>query len=411
MQISTQTFQLTKTRVKMHQTLIENLKEVDIIIDSVCSVVFSFHIIILLMWVVVLFNTSIRLRRKVKYSLLANYNQDTCLEALNSKVEYRKSLFMFAIVLCELISSILTVVKIIDIVMEYVLTNSDHSSNSTILTKLNKSSNSDVNGEFHRNICNISNRFGVDTNRFDRVISVCFGISLILTFSLVYTLMSYYVMVTKKSLNYNLSLKSVDLAREQKVLLLVSSVMCLILLVLLVRIEVYILYQIVESGFVIFQCYLTYKYSRKLVQVFKWKIQDTKIAFGTDNYKYKLYNKTLSTFQKFAFFYNLVVIFFSIHVLFRTVTISAMYLQPPDIHKLYNICINPLQSATYSKILEYTFDIMTQVQKIPLSISFLFLFLLNLSTVPFLLSKINLSCSYKRLNFTANKNMRRPLLK
>ena len=395
----------------MHQTLIENLKEVDIIIDSVCSVVFSFHIIILLMWVVVLFNTSIRLRRKVKYSLLANYNQDTCLEALNSKVEYRKSLFMFAIVLCELISSILTVVKIIDIVMEYVLTNSDHSSNSTILTKLNKSSNSDVNGEFHRNICNSSHRFGVDTNRFDRVISVCFGISLILTFSLVYTLMSYYVMVTKKSLNYNLSLKSVDLAREQKVLLLVSSVMCLILLVLLVRIEVYILYQIVESCFVIFQCFLTYKYSRKLVQVFKWKIQDTKIAFGTDNYQYKLYNKTLSTFQKFAFFYNLVVIFFSIHVLFRTVTISATYLQPPGIHKLYDICINPLQSATYVKILEYTFDIMIQVQKIPLSISFLFLFLLNLSTVPFLLSKINLSCSYKRLNFTANKNMRRPLLK
>ena len=384
---------------------------VNLITYITCGVVFSFHITLLLMWVVVLFNTSIRLRRKVKYSLLANYNQDTCLEALNSKVEYRKSLFMFAIVLCELISSILTVVKTLEAITAYVLTNSDHFSNSTILTKLNKSSNSDVNGEFHRNICNDTHGFGVDNNRLDRVISVCFGISLILTFSLVYTLMSYYVMVTKKSLNYNLSLKSVDLAREQKFLLLVSFVMCLILLVLLVRAEVFVVFQIVESGFVIFQCIVTYKYSRKLVQVFKWKIQDTKIAFGTDNYRYKLYNRSLSTFQKFAFFYNLVVIFFSIHVLFRTVTISAIYLQPPNIHDLYDICINPLQSATYSKILVYTMDIMIQVQEIPLSISLLFLFLLNLSTVPFLLSKINLSCCYKRLNFTANKNMRRPLLK
>ena len=374
------------------QKIIANLTRMDMIIYSASVAVFLCHITLLLMWVVVLFNTSIRLRRKVKYSLLANYNQDTCLEALNSKVEYRKSLFMFAIVLCELISSILTVVKITDFVTIYVLTNSDHSSNSTILTNLNKSSNSDVNGEFHRNICNISNRVGANKGEMDRVISVCFGISLILTFSLVYTLMSYYVMVTKKSLNYNLSLKSVDLAREQKVLLLVSFVMCLILLVLLVRAEVFVVFQIVESGFVIFQCYLTYKYSRKLVQVFKWKIQDTKIAFGTDNYKYKLYNRSLSTFQKFAFFYNLVVIFFSIHVLFRTVTISALYLQPPKMHKLYDICIKPHQYATYSKILEYTVDIMIQVQKIPVSISLLFLLLLNLFTVPFLLSKINLSC-------------------
>ena len=87
---------------------------VNLITYITCGVLFSFHITLLLMWVVVLFNTSIRLRRKVKYSLLANYNQDTCLEALNSKVEYRKSLFMFAIILCELISSILIVVKVFE---------------------------------------------------------------------------------------------------------------------------------------------------------------------------------------------------------------------------------------------------------------------------------------------------------
>ena len=66
-----------------------------------------------------LFNDSIRLRRKVKYSTLAAYNQDTYLEALNSKVEYRKSLFLFAIVVCELISSLFTIMSSVDGIVYY----------------------------------------------------------------------------------------------------------------------------------------------------------------------------------------------------------------------------------------------------------------------------------------------------
>ena len=234
---------------------------VNLITYITCGVLFSFHITLLLMWVVALFNTSIRLRRKVKYSLLANYNQDTCLEALNSKVEYRKSLFMFAIVLCELISSILTVVKVFENLIFYASSYYDKPI-STNNSRSDISKHVDTHSESNNSKCNISlnnewGHWGVYNDIIlTQVGSVCFGISFILTFSLVYTLMSYYVMVTKKSLNYNLSLKSVDLAREQKVLLLVSSVMCLILLVLLVRAEVFVVYQIVANFFAIFQCFI-----------------------------------------------------------------------------------------------------------------------------------------------------------
>ena len=339
------------------------------------------HIVILLMWVVVLFNTSIRLRRKVKYSLLANYNQDTCLEALNSKVEYRKSLFMFAIVLCELISTVFSIVSCAEGSIYFF---NNYLNLFLTPTVLNNSNTSD----------GISYLWKISDYNGSQIIYSVLSIPLILTFSLVYTLMSYYVMVTKKSLNYKLSLKSVDLAREQKVLLLVSSVMCLILLVLLVRIEVFVVFQIVESGFVIFQCFLTYKYSRKLVQVFKWKIQDTKIAFGTDNYKYKLYNKTLTTFKTFAFFYNFVVIFFSLHVLLYSFSVFERMFGTNEISSLYGLTINIHISTTYLNILEYLSYTIFFVEKLFLALSLLFLFILNLSTFPYLLSRIHVRCHF-----------------
>ena len=339
------------------------------------------HIIILLMWVVVLFNTSIRLRKKVKYSLLANYNQDTCLEALNSKVEYRKSLFMLAIVLCELISTVFSIVSCTESSIYCI---SNYLNLFLTPTVLNNSNTSD----------GIAYLWRISDYNGSQIIYSVLSIPLILTFSLVYTLMSYYVMVTKKSLNYNLSLKSVDLAREQKVLLLVSFVMCLILLVLLVRIEVFVVFGIVESGFVIFQCILTYKYSRKLVQVFKWKIQDTKIAFGTDNYQYKLYNKTLSTFKTFAFFYNFVVIFFSLHVLLYSLSVFERMFGTNEISSLYGLTINIHTSTTYLYILKYLSYIIFFVEKLFLALSLLFLFILNLSTFPYLLSRIHLRCHF-----------------
>ena len=79
-----------------------------IIYPVINSILTPFQTIILLLWVVVLFKESNRLRKKAKYSTLSSYNQDASLQALNSKVEYRKSLFLFAIVLSELVSSILS---------------------------------------------------------------------------------------------------------------------------------------------------------------------------------------------------------------------------------------------------------------------------------------------------------------
>ena len=55
----------------------------------------------------------------MKYSTLAVYNQDTYLEALNSKVEYRKSLFLFAIVVCELILSLFAIMSSIEGIVYY----------------------------------------------------------------------------------------------------------------------------------------------------------------------------------------------------------------------------------------------------------------------------------------------------
>ena len=354
---------------------------VNLITSFIGGAVFICHIILLLMWVFVLFNTSIRLRRKVKYSLLANYNQDTCLEALNSKVEYRKSLFLFSIVLCELISSVFTIVSCTESSIYCI---SNYLNLFLTPTVLNNSNTTD----------GIAYLWKISDYNGSQIIYSVLSIPLILTFSLVYTLMSYYVMVTKKSLNYNLSLKSVDLAREQKVLLLVSSVMCLILLVLLVRIEVFVVFQIVESCFVIFQCIVTYKYSRKLVQVLKWKIQDTKIAFGTDNYQYKLYNRSLSTFQKFAFFYNFVVIFFSLHVLLYSFSVFERMFGTNEISSLYGLTINIHISTTYLYILEYLSYTIFFVEKLFLALSLLFLFILNLSTFPYLLSRIHVRCHF-----------------
>ena len=182
---------------------------------------------------------------------------------------------------------------------------------------------------------------------------MCFVIIINLTFSLVYTLMSYYVMVTKKSLNYNFSLKSVDLAREQKVLLLVSFAICIIPLLLLVRVEVFIVFGIVESCFTIFQSFLTFHYSRKLIQVLNWKKKDTEIAFGTDDYQYKLYTKSLKSLRRFVALYNIVVITFCLHVILRSLLTFIILLNPYELFHIYGVCIPFHLSPQFFNIYKY----------------------------------------------------------
>ena len=77
--------------------------------DTVCICVFCLHLIILVSWIIQLFNSSIRLRRKMKYLTTTTHTSDTSIDILNSQVEYRKNLFMFVIVLFEFISSILII--------------------------------------------------------------------------------------------------------------------------------------------------------------------------------------------------------------------------------------------------------------------------------------------------------------
>ena len=391
----------------MFLKLMENLTYVNMFIDSACIIIFLWHTFILLLWIVVLFKNSTRLKKKLNCSTRAIHNQDSYLEALNNKVDYRKTLFMFAIVVCELISSLFTIEKTVGTLVQISIRSWRHS-NSTDLPKLNNSSVSATNNYK----CNISHIGWWDYQVFSNVESVCFGITLILTFSFVYTLMSYYAMVIQRSISYNTSLESVNLSRKQKIHMRAAFVMCLIMLVLLVRIEVYVLFQIVESLVAIIQFILTNHYSNKLVQVFRWKLKDTEIAFGTDNYQYKLYSKALRTYKRFAFVYKLVVFFFCIHVSFRSVTIFTTNFGWHNIHAFYGVCINPHQYANLFKILGYIARIMRQVERIPIAISFILLFILNLSTVPFLLSKVNLSCciSSKSLNSITDKSTRRPLL-
>ena len=387
-----------------------------IILTTACNVVISLHIILLLLWIIVLFNNIIRLRRKEKYSTLTVYNQDTALDALNRKVEYRKNLFLIAIVVCEFISCLFTVGAssngLVIIVNEYI-NDPRHFPNTTF----NATSDPQFSSDYSHN-CNvtryISDMWGFSNNLRSRIVFALFDISFIITFSLVYTLMSYYVTVTKKSLNYNISLKSVDIVREQKILLLVSPVICLVLLVLLVRVEVYIVFRIVESCFAIIQSILTYRYSKKLVQVLNWKLKDTEIAFGTDDYQYKLYNKTLKTFKWFAFFFNLVVVFFCLYSLLNTINILITISNPRVIYAVYKVCIPVSTSyAAYLNILRYIGRGIVLIEKVPLSISLLLLFSLNLSTTPFLLSRINFRCrlNCKRFAFQGNKQLRETLLK
>ena len=396
------------------------LKTIHLIIDTACIVVLSFHVLILLLWVIKLFNDSIRLRKKAKYCTLAAYNQDTYLEALNSKVEYRKSLFLFAIVVCELISSLFTIMSSIDSIINTIeiyklmypngyKNETVHNATDAITNELNQLG-CEKSEHFYRTLYQL-NKYIVNDN-WIRVPIVAFGIPINLTFSLVYTLMSYYVMVTKKSLNYNFSLKSVDLAREQKVLLLVSSAICIILLVLLVRVEMSIVFRIVESCFTIFQSFLTYRYSRKLIQVINWKKKDTEIAFGTDHFQYKLYTKSLKSLKRFVALYNTVVITFCLYVILRSLVTSMIFLNPYELFHVYGVCIPFHLSPQFFNIYKYIVETQLVIEKIPLAISLFLIFLLNLFTTPYLLSKVNLSChcNCKRLNLKTNKNLKQPLL-
>ena len=380
-----------------------------------CSLLFSFQTIILLLWVVVLFKESNRLRKKAKYSTLSSYNQDASLQALNSKVEYRKSLFLFAIVLSELVSSIITlVVSTYGLFFEVsVYTHpAIYHNHTNDLTHVAIHSNDTIN-----NPCNYSHHIDTDWSEANADISrnkySSFSFPLIITFSLVYTLMSYYVMITKKSLNYNTSLKSVNISREQKILLLSACISCTVLFLLLVRIQLYLLCSLVECCILIAQVILTLYYRRKLIRVIGWKILDTKIAFGTNHYLYRSYNRSLSYFKRFTCVYTILVASFCSFVIVRFFQyLLTLLLQPYELYKLYRVCVYIPRSPQFVPTLDTTITYITLLDKITLIISLLSLFILNMMTIPYLLSKLRWSCHFscRLCTFRASILLREPLL-
>ena len=376
------------------------------IISVISSILTPFQTIILLLWVIVLFKESNRLRKKAKYSTLSPYNEDASLQALNSKIEYRKSLFLFAIVLSELVSSILSfITNIVVLITSAAFFNIEYESPSKIVP--NTAHN------FHCNITEVTGYLATFTLDISRVLFASSTIPLIITFSLVYTLMSYYVMVTKKSLNYNTSLKSVNLSREQTNLVLTSLAACILMSLLLLRREIYLLFHIIRTTIAIIQSVFTIKYSLRLVGAIKWKMLDSKIAHGTEHYLYKYYSNSLKRFKKFASVYVVIVIIFCFYSITRTLSTILLFMYPYQLFEVYGICISSLQFPLYFQILDYLVHIANMFEKVPMFCYQLSLFILSLLSIPFLLSKLNATCRFNcctSFRFGQNNYLREALV-
>ena len=382
----------------------------ELIPHAIIVAIFSLHTVLLLTWFVVLFKESRQLRRKAKYSIEYMHDQDTHLDALNSKVEYYKSLFLLAIVSIELVSSILTIAADFDwcIAIIKLMGNPNPQDN-----QINPANN---NIEF--NLFNISvkmvvkfvnisfNCNGIHTipekwellDQFpSRTIGLSFDVPFLLVFSPFYILMSYYAMIIRNSLNFNSTIKSVNLALKQKLLILGSFIMFLILFILMVRTELVILFEIFKSCVAFIQMSFTLHYSRKLIRVFNWKILDTKIAFGTDNYQFKTYSKTVRSLKIFLTLYYIGISSFCTYIILKLISFIIIFVHPIELNRVFGFCL-PLQQFAlhmYVCLLIMFFYINSIILIISMVISTFCLLLLNLSSIPYLLSKMNIRCHFK----------------
>ena len=107
----------------------------------------------------------------MKHSILFAFNQDYVLEALNSKVEYRKSIFLFAIVVSELVSSLSIIAKVLES-LEFVTEYYIHTS------KINFSNTSDHTHSYHNYSDNDCTHpftlWGYNSNTIKRTVSDIF---------------------------------------------------------------------------------------------------------------------------------------------------------------------------------------------------------------------------------------------
>ena len=350
------------------------------------------NILVLLIWVLVLFQVSIRLRRRLKFSTDDSYS-----EVLNTRVEYYKHLFLLAISFFELSATLFEAIsnsKLYITVLKYHLPHNASNYNEYVTAELNSSlvPTTPVTGP-----CNISHTIPYIWSEYYNVALYRFlligaGIFFYFTFSLVYTLMSYLILVTRNSLSYG-NQTQVNLGFEQKVILILSTFAMLCAFATLVRVEIYLMFALFAIILFIIQFTATLYYSLKLSRVLSWKLQDLRIAFGTQNYLYLNYLKGIRTYKRFFALYNIMVGLFCLIATLRSVrSILALILNPYEIYEKYRLCFNPHFSTTGHQIFEDVIILIDYLEKICFLIYLLMLFAFNICSLHKLLSKVNLSC-------------------
>ena len=362
------------------------------ILQAIVNIILSLNIVILVLWLIVLIRA---LSRSRKWNTINNtlYCREATLDAMNDKVQYYMSVFLLAIALMEMISSAVAM-----------------GLNTTFFVYLHDMFSNESNNKYHQAIPiyteynNTSTQYLYNNSLWSffpkiwpvyslnipRVLMSSFSICVVLTFALVYTQMSYYAMVTRISLNYISSLKSVNLDNTQK--LLMYGTVCMALVVsLLIVCPVFILKETITLFIFTIQFTLTLRNRKELLKAFKWKIQDTKLAFGEWNYLYKTYVKRNRYFKLISTVYSGMIACFLLAGALRLFrNIIEIFLSH---YLLYQLIMDyPNQALQFIHGLTITVRLMHLAEEICLAIFFVLTLTLNVATLPALLSKLNYNC-------------------
>ena len=109
---------------------------------------------------------------------------------------------------------------------------------------------------------------------------------------------------------------------------------------------------------------------------------------------------TTDKFLKIPLIFLICIINFFIYIILQSSADIAILIHPIELNLIFGLCI-PLQKSSislYEHILESFIHIALILVPFPLIISNLCNFFMNVSTIPYLLSKMNISCNFN-LNF------------
>ena len=384
--------------------LLETTKYLIIIIFTSSGIVFSINIIILMLWLIVLSRIISRLRKWNSVNNLGD--KQASLDALNNKVEYNMSVFLFSIALLELISSAMAI-GLNTAFITYVynaFSNERNYSFYPALPNSNTSNNvtSNLYLSFSKNsLWNIFPQiWPIYFLEVPTLFTDSFCTCIVLTLCLVYTQMSYYAMVTRISLNHTSSLKSVNLANTQKILIYGSVCMVLVLSIL-AAIQNFMLKESITLLIITIQFGLTLRYRKGVLQALKWKLQDVKLAFGVEDYLYKIYARRFRYFKRVSSVYCGMIACFLLAVLLRVFRnfFELVFGHYVLVQLIYE---SPSQTEDYMNSFSLTICLMHTAEQLCLSIVLLLILTMNVATLPALLSKLNYSC-YCRCKIFKNR--------